>query len=123
MNIFFSQFIFTSPVINLFWQYFSVLLGTCFVVVFLNSTYTFLFVKQYPNNCNFFSLQRALISLSALTVPLPQEQKLVLQNRSKDNHLNQLVEIEKRFSALSRQCAMVKQAHETLEQNGSERMD
>ncbi|KAM8750813.1 coiled-coil domain-containing protein 73 isoform 2-T2 [Acanthopagrus schlegelii] len=50
------------------------------------------------------------------------EQKLVLQNRSKDSHLNQLVEIEKRFSALSRQCAMVKQAHETLEQNVDEAM-
>ncbi|XP_073327458.1 coiled-coil domain-containing protein 73 isoform X2 [Pagrus major] len=50
------------------------------------------------------------------------EQKLVLQNKSKDSHLNQLGEIEKRFSALSRQCAMVKQAHEKLEQNVDEAM-
>lgn len=54
---------------------------------------------------------------------LPQEQKLTLQSRSKDSHLNQLGEVEKRFSALSRQCAMVKQAHEKLEQNGNEWMD
>ncbi|XP_028440589.1 coiled-coil domain-containing protein 73 isoform X2 [Perca flavescens] len=50
------------------------------------------------------------------------EQKLALQNRSKDSHLNQLGEVEKRFSALSRQCAMVKQAHEKLEQNVDEAM-
>lgn len=60
--------------------------------------------------------------MSVFTVPLPQEQKLVLQSRSKDSHLNQLGEVEKRFSALSRQCAMVKQAHEKLEQNGNEWM-
>lgn len=56
-------------------------------------------------------------------MPLPQEQKLALQSRSKDTHLNQLGEVEKRFSALSRQCAMVKQGHEKLEQNGNEWMD
>ncbi|XP_071362220.1 coiled-coil domain-containing protein 73 isoform X2 [Trachinotus anak] len=50
------------------------------------------------------------------------EQKLTLQSRSKDSHLNQLGEVEKRFSALSRQCAMVKQAHEKLEQNVEEAM-
>ncbi|XP_034734215.1 sporulation-specific protein 15-like isoform X2 [Etheostoma cragini] len=50
------------------------------------------------------------------------EQKLALQNRSKDSHLNQLGEVEKRFSALSRQCAMVKHAHEKLEQNVDEAM-
>ncbi|XP_035858596.1 uncharacterized protein LOC116057600 isoform X4 [Sander lucioperca] len=50
------------------------------------------------------------------------EQKLALQTRSKDSHLNQLGEVEKRFSALSRQCAMVKQAHEKLEQNVDEAM-
>ncbi|XP_032380510.1 coiled-coil domain-containing protein 73 isoform X3 [Etheostoma spectabile] len=50
------------------------------------------------------------------------EQKLALQNRSKDSHLNQLGEVEKRFSAVSRQCAMVKQAHEKLEQNVDEAM-
>ncbi|KAM7396243.1 hypothetical protein PAMP_019300 [Pampus punctatissimus] len=50
------------------------------------------------------------------------EQKLTLQSRAKDSHLNQLGEVEKRFSALSRQCAMVKQAHEKLEQNVDEAM-
>ncbi|XP_054475549.1 restin homolog isoform X2 [Anoplopoma fimbria] len=50
------------------------------------------------------------------------ELKLALQSRSKDSHLNQLGEVEKRFSALSRQCAMVKQAHGTLEQNVDEAM-
>ncbi|TKS72993.1 Coiled-coil domain-containing protein 73 [Collichthys lucidus] len=45
------------------------------------------------------------------------EQKLALQSRSKDSHLNQLREVEKRFGVLSRQCAAVKQAHEKLEQN------
>ncbi|XP_068567702.1 coiled-coil domain-containing protein 73 isoform X2 [Cebidichthys violaceus] len=50
------------------------------------------------------------------------EQKFALQSRSKDSHLNQLGEVEKRFSALSRQCAMVKQAHEKLEQNVDEAM-
>ncbi|KAE8277284.1 Coiled-coil domain-containing protein 73 [Larimichthys crocea] len=48
------------------------------------------------------------------------EQKLALQSRSKDSHLNQLGEVEKRFAALSRQCAAVKQAHEKLEQNVDE---
>lgn len=61
-----------------------------------------------------------LITLSVLNMPLPQEQKLALQSRSKDSHLNQLGEVEKRFSALSRQCAMIKQAHEKLEENGNE---
>ncbi|KAG7214873.1 hypothetical protein INR49_005142, partial [Caranx melampygus] len=50
------------------------------------------------------------------------EQKLSLQSRLKDGHLNQLGEVEKRFSILSRQCAMVKQAHEKLEQNVAESM-
>ncbi|XP_074532958.1 coiled-coil domain-containing protein 73 [Halichoeres trimaculatus] len=45
------------------------------------------------------------------------EQKLALQCRSKDSHLNQLGEVEKRFRALLRQCNTVKQAHEKLEQN------
>ncbi|KAM9854724.1 coiled-coil domain-containing protein 73 [Aulostomus maculatus] len=48
------------------------------------------------------------------------EQKLALQSRWKDSHLNQMGEVEKRFSALSRQCVMVKQAHEKLEQNVDE---
>ncbi|RXN21951.1 coiled-coil domain-containing 73 isoform X1 [Labeo rohita] len=46
-----------------------------------------------------------------------QEQKLQLQTQTKDSHLNQLGEVERRFAAVSRQCAMVKQAHEKLEQN------
>ncbi|KAM3609409.1 uncharacterized protein V6R79_014288 [Siganus canaliculatus] len=50
------------------------------------------------------------------------EQKLSLQSRMKDSHLNQLGEVEKHFSALSRKCAMVKQAHEKLEQNVDEAM-
>ncbi|XP_033940203.1 coiled-coil domain-containing protein 73 isoform X2 [Pseudochaenichthys georgianus] len=50
------------------------------------------------------------------------EVKLALQTRSKDSHLNQLGEVEKRFSALSRQCAVVKQAHEELEHNVDEAM-
>ncbi|KAK2841853.1 hypothetical protein Q5P01_012053 [Channa striata] len=50
------------------------------------------------------------------------EQKLALQSRSKESHLNQLGEVEKRFTALSRQCAMVKQAHEKLEQNADKAM-
>ncbi|KAK6317956.1 hypothetical protein J4Q44_G00112470 [Coregonus suidteri] len=50
------------------------------------------------------------------------EQKLQLQTQTKDSHLNQLGEVEKRFGALSRQCAMVKQAHEKLEQNVEDAM-
>lgn len=48
-----------------------------------------------------------------------QEQKLQLQTQLKDSHLNQLGEVERRFGAVSRQCAVVKQAHEKLEQNGT----
>ncbi|XP_051978681.1 coiled-coil domain-containing protein 73-like [Xyrauchen texanus] len=50
------------------------------------------------------------------------EQKLQLQTQTKDSHLNQLAEAERRFGAISRQCAMVKQAHEKLEQNVEEAM-
>ncbi|XP_059190787.1 FK506-binding protein 5-like [Centropristis striata] len=50
------------------------------------------------------------------------EQKLSLQSRSKDSQLKQLGEVEKRFSAVSRQCASVKQAHHTLEHNVDEAM-
>ncbi|XP_051548615.1 coiled-coil domain-containing protein 73-like [Myxocyprinus asiaticus] len=50
------------------------------------------------------------------------EQKLQLQTQTKDSHLNQLAEAERRFGAISRQCAMVKQAHEKLEQNVEESM-
>ncbi|KAL7885407.1 hypothetical protein AOLI_G00057020 [Acnodon oligacanthus] len=50
------------------------------------------------------------------------EQKLQLQAQVKDRHLNQLGEVEKRFVAVARQCAMVKQAHGKLEQNVEEAM-
>uniref|UniRef100_A0A8C1J4X3 Coiled-coil domain containing 73 n=1 Tax=Cyprinus carpio TaxID=7962 RepID=A0A8C1J4X3_CYPCA len=50
------------------------------------------------------------------------EQKLQLQTQTKDSHLNQLGEVERRFAAISRQCAMVKQAHDKLEQNVEEAM-
>ncbi|XP_051238892.1 coiled-coil domain-containing protein 73-like [Dicentrarchus labrax] len=73
------------------------------------------------------NLKEELKSLQLLKYNLEKksnelEQKLALQSRSKDSHLNQLGEVEKRFSALSRQCAMVKQAHEKLEQNVDEAM-
>ncbi|XP_068459731.1 coiled-coil domain-containing protein 73 isoform X2 [Clinocottus analis] len=71
------------------------------------------------------NLKEELKSLQLLKYNLEKrsselEQKLALQSRSKDSHLNQLGEVEKRFSALSRQCAMVKQAHEKLEHNVDE---
>ncbi|XP_016114968.1 coiled-coil domain-containing protein 73-like [Sinocyclocheilus grahami] len=50
------------------------------------------------------------------------EQKLQLQTQTKDSHLNQLGEVERRFAVISRQCAMVKQAHDKLEQNVEEAM-
>ncbi|XP_037396344.1 uncharacterized protein LOC108410745 [Pygocentrus nattereri] len=50
------------------------------------------------------------------------EQKLQLQAQVKDRHLNQLGEVEKRFEAVTRQSAMVKQAHGKLEQNVEEAM-
>ncbi|KAL0968569.1 hypothetical protein UPYG_G00268610 [Umbra pygmaea] len=50
------------------------------------------------------------------------EQKVQLQIQTKDSHLNQLGEVEKRFGALSRQYATVKLAHEKLEQNVEEAM-
>ncbi|XP_060892975.1 uncharacterized protein LOC132973503 [Labrus mixtus] len=73
------------------------------------------------------NLKEAMKSLQMLKYNLEKkanelEQKLALQNRSKDSHLIQLGEVEKRFSALSRQCNMVKQAHEKLEQNVDEAM-
>lgn len=51
-------------------------------------------------------------------VRLPQEQTLLLQNRSKESQFRKLGEVEQRFGILSRQCAAVKQAHEKLEQSG-----
>ncbi|XP_026167350.1 coiled-coil domain-containing protein 73 isoform X2 [Mastacembelus armatus] len=73
------------------------------------------------------NLKEELKSLQLLKYNLEKksselEQKLALQSRSKDSHLNQLGEVEKRFNALSRQCALVKQAHEKLEQNVDEAM-
>lgn len=49
---------------------------------------------------------------------LPQEQTLLLHNRSKENQARKLGEVEKRFGILSGQCAAVKQAHDKLEQSG-----
>ncbi|XP_070828070.1 coiled-coil domain-containing protein 73 [Chaetodon trifascialis] len=73
------------------------------------------------------NLKEELKSLQLLKYNLEKksselEQKLALQSRSKDSHLNQLGEVERRFSALSKQCAMVKQAHENLEENVDEAM-
>ncbi|XP_018559579.1 coiled-coil domain-containing protein 73 [Lates calcarifer] len=73
------------------------------------------------------NLKEELRSLQLLKYNLEKksnelEQKLALQSRSKDSHLNQLGEVEKQFSALSRKCAMVKQAHEKLEQTVDEAM-
>ncbi|XP_075327318.1 coiled-coil domain-containing protein 73 [Odontesthes bonariensis] len=73
------------------------------------------------------NLKEELKSLQLLKYNLEKtsselEQKLALQNRTRDTHLNQLGEVEKRFNALSRQCAIVKQAHEKLEQNVDEAM-
>ncbi|XP_078805049.1 coiled-coil domain-containing protein 73 isoform X13 [Oryzias latipes] len=73
------------------------------------------------------NLKEELKSLQLLKYNLEKksselEQKLALQSRTKDSHLNQLGEVEKRFSALSKQCAMVKKAHEQLQQNADEAM-
>ncbi|XP_054891531.1 coiled-coil domain-containing protein 73-like [Poeciliopsis prolifica] len=73
------------------------------------------------------NLKEELKSLQLLKYNLEKksselEQKLALQSRTKDSHLKQLAEVEKRFSALSRQCAIVKQAHDKLEQNVDEAM-
>lgn len=58
--------------------------------------------------------------LSVLPAAPPQERKLSLQNRTKDTYLSQLGEVEKRYAALSRQYAMVREAHGKQEQNGDE---
>lgn len=50
----------------------------------------------------------------------PQEQTLFLQNKSRSSQLTKLGEVEKRFSVLSRKCALVTQAHRNLQQNGEE---
>ncbi|KAF5897603.1 coiled-coil domain-containing protein 73 isoform X1, partial [Clarias magur] len=60
-----------------------------------------------------YSLEKKLCEL---------EQKVQLQTLAKDSHLNQLGEVEKRFRTISRQCAVVRQGHEILEQNVEEAM-
>ncbi|XP_077453305.1 coiled-coil domain-containing protein 73 isoform X2 [Stigmatopora argus] len=50
------------------------------------------------------------------------EQKQTLQSRSKDRHLIQIGEIEKRFAALARQCSTLKKSHTQLEENVDEVM-
>ncbi|KAJ8416252.1 hypothetical protein AAFF_G00382740 [Aldrovandia affinis] len=60
-----------------------------------------------------YSLEKKLTEL---------EQKLQLQVQTKDSHLSQLSEVERHFGALSRQCVMVKQAHEKLVLNVEEAM-
>ncbi|XP_062856197.1 myosin-3-like isoform X3 [Trichomycterus rosablanca] len=71
------------------------------------------------------SLKEELKSLQLFKYSLEKklselEQKLQLQTQARDSHLNQLGEVEKRFGMISRQCAVVKQAHEKLEQNVDE---
>ena len=61
----------------------------------------------------------AVVWFNPSWLPHLQEQKLALQSRSKDSHLSQLREVEKRFGVLSRLCATVKQAHGKLESNGN----
>ncbi|NP_001410270.1 coiled-coil domain-containing protein 73 [Danio rerio] len=73
------------------------------------------------------SLKEELKQLQLLRYSLEKklgelEQKLQLQTQTKDSHLNQLGEVERRFTAISRQCAMIRQAHEKLEQNVEEAM-
>uniref|UniRef100_UPI0037E8E876 coiled-coil domain-containing protein 73 n=1 Tax=Semicossyphus pulcher TaxID=241346 RepID=UPI0037E8E876 len=64
------------------------------------------------------NVQKQLLKYNLEKKAIELEQKLALQSKSKDSHLNQLGEVEKRFSALSRQCTMVKQALEKQEQSG-----
>ncbi|TRY98474.1 hypothetical protein DNTS_020565 [Danionella cerebrum] len=71
------------------------------------------------------SLKEELKQLQLLRYSLEKklselEQKLQLQTQTKDSHLNQLGEVERRFATISRQCTMLKQAHEKLEQNVEE---
>ncbi|XP_072520384.1 coiled-coil domain-containing protein 73 isoform X1 [Salminus brasiliensis] len=73
------------------------------------------------------SLKEELKSLQLFKYSLEKklselEQKLQLQTQAKDRHLSQLGEVEKRFRAISKQCTLVKQAHEKLEQNVEEAM-
>lgn len=51
---------------------------------------------------------------------LPQEQTLLVQNKATGSQLTKLGEVEKHFSTLSKQCAMVTQAHEKLQHNGKQ---
>ncbi len=118
---------FLSSVLNVFNHslILSVLMKLSMCCLGISPLYFHLFMSQATFNtiATFFPLKISLISLCVFTALLSQEQKLALQSRSKDSHLNQLGEVEKRFSALSRQCAMVKQAHDKLQQNGNEWMD
>ncbi|KAM9753695.1 coiled-coil domain-containing protein 73 [Menidia menidia] len=73
------------------------------------------------------SLKEEVKSLQLLKYNLEKtsgelEQKLALQSRTKDTHLVQLGEVEKRFGSLSRQSAAVKQAHDKLQQDVDEAM-
>ncbi|XP_029112199.1 coiled-coil domain-containing protein 73 [Scleropages formosus] len=64
------------------------------------------------------SLQLSKCSLQKTLSEL--EQKLHLQVQTKDSHLNQLSEVERRFGSVSRHFAAVRQAHEKLEQKVGE---
>lgn len=59
-----------------------------------------------------------LSASGCVTVRLPQEQTLLLQQRSEGDQLAKLGEAQKHFSVLSRQCAAIKEAHQKLEQSG-----
>ncbi|CAL8263393.1 unnamed protein product [Merluccius merluccius] len=67
-----------------------------------------------------FGQQISKLVLEKQELEWQTEQKLALQSRSKDSHLNQLREVEKRIGVLSRLCATVKQAHGKLEHNVDE---
>lgn len=65
-------------------------------------------------------LEWSLFGSEHVILRRPQEQTLFLQNKSRSCQLAKLGEVEKRFSALSRKCALVTQAHRNLQQNGEE---
>ncbi|XP_048113382.1 uncharacterized protein LOC125303598 isoform X2 [Alosa alosa] len=66
------------------------------------------------------TLQLCKYSMEKKLSELSQEQKLELQTESKDGHLKQLGEVEQRFGTVSRQCTILKQAHDRLQQNVEE---
>lgn len=73
----------------------------------------------YLKGCFFLSKTwRNITKRGSYSTKSFQEQKVQLQTQVKDSHLNQLGEVEKRFRTISRQCAVVRQVHEKLEQNG-----